>query len=29
VGVVQQSVEERGDSRGIAEQLAPVVDWAI
>ena len=27
--MVEQSVEERGDGCGVAEQLAPVVDWAI
>lgn len=29
VGVVEQSTEERGDGRRVAEELAPVVDGSV
>jgi hypothetical protein len=29
MAVVEEAVEERGDGRGIAEQLSPVIDRTI
>jgi len=29
VRVVEQAIEQRRDGRGVAEQLAPVIDGAI
>jgi hypothetical protein len=29
VRVMQESVEQRGDGGGVAEQLAPVVDGSV
>jgi hypothetical protein len=29
VSMVKQTVEERGDRGGVAEKLAPVVDWSV
>jgi hypothetical protein len=29
VRVMQQAIEQRGDGRGVTEELAPVVDGAV
>jgi hypothetical protein len=29
MGVVEEPIEQRGDGGGVAEELPPVLDWAI